>query len=377
MENIAVLFGGRSCEHDISVITAMQAIHALDKAKYSVIPVYIGIDGDFYTGAALLETAFYRKPIYKRLKKAYFCPPSGLLHVGKRRKPLYKIDAAIVAMHGLNGEDGTIASLMELCAIPYTSCGVAAAAVTMDKILMKSAFKGAGLPVLPSVAVSVEEFGIFKKNGIGQAENELGYPMIVKPANLGSSIGIKKCADREALYAALAAAFCFDERAIVERAVDNLTEINCSGLGRGADVAVSECERPVSWNEILTFEDKYLSGGKGGMKDAGRIFPADIPKEQSDAIKEMTEKAFGAFNCKGVIRADFIIDNADGAIYINEINSIPGSLSFYLWEREGLDFTGLLNKLIKLAKFDRQMKDALTYSYSTPVLHAKGGMKSK
>lgn len=372
MQNIIVFFGGKSCEHDISIITGQQIIRNLDKAKYNVIPVYINQKGEFFTSEALKTMSAFPVKIYKKLTRVYFIPPIAGLYC-KKAKLYSGISAAVLAMHGLNGEDGTLQGLLELCNIPYTSCGVGASAVSMDKIAMKIFLSGLNVPIVPYRWLERSEIETEEKidQTLKAIEKKLGLPVIIKPANLGSSIGITVCGDSDSLRTALAVGFSFDNRVLVEKAITDMTEINCACMGDRRSCEASECERPVSWNSFLSFEDKYMRGGKtAGLKNAGRVFPADINTQVSDKIKRTTEKVFRALDCKGVVRADYLIDNESGKIYFNELNSIPGSLAYYLWKDRGINFSALLDRLIDIAVEEKRRKDNLMYAYKSPVLSA-------
>ena len=356
MKKVGVIFGGVTCEHDVSIVTGLQLIENMNKSKYEVIPIYIHSDGEWYTGKELLDITLYKDFDEKKstLKKGIILPNKPKLMIEGAglfgKASFVDLDVVIPAMHGMNGEDGTLQGLLELANIPYTSSGVLGASVGMDKILMKNVFEANGIPVLPYTYFLRGEWEKDKESVLRKIEESLNYPMFVKPSNLGSSIGISKAKDRDGLINAIEVAIRYDERVIVERGVENLTEVNCSALGRADDIKVSVCEQPVNWAEFLTFEDKYLhgekssksenkvpAGTKGGMSSMTRKVPADITEEQTKQIQFYTRYAFKVLNSKGVARIDFIIDNDDGKVYINEINTIPGSFAFYLWSYHTLN----------------------------------------
>ena len=398
MKNIGVIFGGVTCEHEVSIVTGLQLIENMDKTKYKVYPIYIHTDGEWYIGDKLLDPKIYEDfDTYKSgLEKGYI-PPTKQGFVIERKgfllkNDFIKLDVVIPAMHGMNGEDGSLQGLLELANIPYTSSGILGASVGMDKILMKKVFESHIIPVLPYTYFIRDEWEKSKDVIIAQIEAVLKYPMFVKPSNLGSSIGISKATNREKLIEAIDVAVNYDERIIVENGVDNLTEVNCSALGRGDDVKVSVCEQPISWKEFLTFDEKYLNGGKtGGAKNTGaksarlkiggaksnsgmqnmsRKVPADITEEQTKEVKRLTEDVFKALNSKGVVRVDFIIDNDDGKVYVNEINTIPGSFAFYLWEYEGMEYRELIDKIIEYAEAENAEKNKNVYTYSSDIIKA-------
>lgn len=389
MKRVGVIFGGVTCEHEVSIVTGLQLIENMDKSKYEVVPIYIHSDGEWYFGDALKNPNIYDDfdAVKSTLNKGMIVPNKHGLFVpakGFMGKDSYiHLDVVIPAMHGLNGEDGSLQGLLELANIPYTSSGVLGASIGMDKIMMKKVFEANDLPVLPYTYFIRDEWEKEPEKVIVAIEEKLKYPMFVKPANLGSSIGISKAKDRDGLKDAIAIAVHYDERVIVENGVENLTEINCSALGRGDDVSVSVCEQPISWKEFLTFDEKYLRGGKtkgagpakgkDGMASMTRKVPADITDEQTKEVKEYTKSAFKALNSKGVVRIDYIIDNADGKVYLNEINTIPGSFAFYLWEYDGLKYAQLIDKLIEIAEIENAEKNKNTYTFQSDIIHKVSG----
>lgn len=379
-QNIAVFFGGVSCEHDISVITGIQVLNNLN-VNYWVYPIYIHTDGIWYTGEKLKDLSVYAnfKEYEKNLKRVCLLPYSKNLYCCKKNKlfSLCEIDAAVIAMHGLNGEDGSLAGLLQLCGVPQTACSVLGSSLGMDKIAMKIFFEGLNLKVLPYTFIERREYMYESMPTIKKIEDSIGYPLIVKPSMLGSSIGINICNDRDGLIAALEVAMRFDRRILFEKAVKDFTEINCSALKINNVIKTTECEKPVTWQEYLKFEDKYINDSKG-MAGIKRIFPADIEKETSDKIKDVVSKIYHSLNLKGVIRADFIL--AENEVYINEINTVPGSLSFYLWEYENIKFDKLLDILIKEAKDDTRDFNKCTFSFKSCVLEktaSEGKMPQK
>ncbi len=403
---LGVIYGGPSVEHEIAIISAVQAMAAADAEKYQVIPIYISKDGLWYTGEELKDMAAYADlaGLKSRCKRVYMKADRGahmLIAKGKgffAKDEEIALDVMLPVMHGAHGEDGCLQGFLELLNIPYAGPGVLAAAVGMDKIMMKNVLAANGLPVLPGVWFCAEEWYAGQADTLAKAEAELGYPMIVKPANLGSSVGIARAADKNALIAAINEAAGFSGRILLEPCLDDRREINCSVLGYGADTMASVCEEPLTDNAFLTYQDKYLSGGKsakggklgtkvGGSKAGGakagmgsskRQVPADIPTAAAAEIQRLSKRAFTALDGCGVARIDVMIDNRDDKIYINEINTIPGSLSFYLWQADGLDFAALIDKLVEAALKRQRAKDKLTFSYDTNILagFAKGGTKA-
>lgn len=378
--NLAVVFGGKSVEHDVSIITGQQLMDNADPDKYNVIPIYISRAGKWFTGLKLRDAGFMRDfdEKDKSVKQVYISPVADtyeLMEAAGGRfsgpKALYKIDVAILAMHGMHGEDGTLQGLFELANIPYSSPGVLGSAVGMDKIVMKSVFKGCGFPVLDGVHFSRNDWKNDPEQIILAIEEALTYPVFVKPANLGSSIGISKAGDRDALTDAIEVAVMYDRRILVENGVQDIMEINCSCLGFDTDVRASVCEQPVNWEEFLTFEDKYMRdpGGKSaGMKSMDRRIPAPIEDNLRDEIQALAIQVFKALDCKGVVRIDFIVDKAAHKVYVNEINTIPGSFSYYLWEPAGIPFKELVETLDEIACRAHTEKNLNSYAFDSGVL---------
>lgn len=391
---VAVLFGGNSVEHEVSIITGIQAFCALNRDKYEPVPLYIAKDNRLYTGEALgnIET-------YRDMKACLATATQVLLVPSERgvdmvRYPAKKwgnnvvgsFEVALPAVHGTNVEDGTLMGMLEMLRVPYAACDLTSSALGMDKFLMKSVLREAGIPVLDALPFSGKDYALDSAKIIEKIETEIGYPVIVKPVNLGSSVGISKADTRENLIAALDTAFTFASKALVERAVPNLREINCSVLGDADTARPSACEEPVNSDEILSYRDKYLSGGKsgktgsaksGGMSSLKRRCPADIPDELTATVQSLAVRTFQALGCSGVSRIDFLNDTQTGELWVNEINTIPGSLSFYLWEAAGLPFDVLLDEMIALAFKRQREREALTFSYDTNILSAVslGGAK--
>ena len=386
--NVGVIFGGRSVENEISVITAAQTMAAMDSQKYNIVPIYISKEGRWYTGEKLRTTDNYRdmKSLLASVEEVYFRPVFGDNHLYKVRKPLFgsdvatTIDVILPCLHGTSGEDGSFQGLIELTGIPYACPNPLASANGMDKITMKMILRQSGIPVVDYVWFSDKEW-LSEREACVERVEELCYPLIVKPANLGSSVGIKAVHNREELVLAVDDAIKFSKRIIVERLIERLKEINCSVLGDYYDCEASVCEAPVRSGEILSYEDKYLGGGKNkpseGMHSTVREIPANLPTQTTEDIRRMACQTFRVLACDGVSRIDFMIDEATGDVFVNEINTIPGSLSFYLWEATGVKFDELVDRLIAIAfkrKRDSEFK-VTSYSENIFAYQAKHGAK--
>ncbi|MBQ8884609.1 MAG: D-alanine--D-alanine ligase [Oscillospiraceae bacterium] len=377
---LGVFFGGKSVEHEISIISAVQAMYSLDTEKYDIVPVYITKNNEFYTGEMLKDIENY-KNLPALLKE---CQRVLLVNTGKNvellKFPFKKfgnntvnfIDVAFPIVHGTNVEDGSLQGYLKTLNLPYVGCDVLSSAVGMDKYVMKTVLKDNNIPVLDCKCYLAKDFDN-PDAVMNEIEKEIGYPVIVKPVNLGSSIGISKASDREKLYESLSTAFDYASKVLVETCIENLKEINCSVCGDVDEAEASECEEPVNSDEILSFEEKYMGGGakdsgSKGMASTKRLIPANITSEQREEIRRLAVKAFQCLGCNGVSRIDFMIDKDTQKIWLNEINTIPGSLSFYLWEPIGTPYTKLLDKMIELAmKRDRE-EENITYTFDSNVL---------
>ncbi len=379
--SVGVLFGGDSVEHEVSVISANQAMHALDSEKYSVVPIYITKDDRFYTGDALMDIQNYKdidslldkceEVIIKKSREAGKAELFRAVPKHFGQNVLKTLDIFLPVVHGTNVEDGTLQGFLEMMGIPYCGCDVTSSALGMDKYAMKCVLRDAGVNVLDAVCFYGKEYFKNSDNIIHNIEEKIGYPVIVKPVNLGSSVGIKKAKDRDGLIEAIDEAATFAPKILAERAIEKLKEVNCSVLGDYEEAETSVLEEPVNTDEILSYKDKYQGGtkdGAKGMSGSSRKVPADVTKEQEETIKKMCLDTFKALGCSGVARIDVMVDEADGQIYVNEINTIPGSLSFYLWEEAGVSFTELMDKIIYYGEKRRREREKLSFSYDTNLL---------
>ena len=377
---LAVLFGGKSVEHEISIISAVQAMLSLDKEKYDILPVYITKNNEFYTGDALFEISEYKDipSLLSKLQKIIFINDGGKTfattypHKAFKKDTIYDIDIAFPIVHGTNVEDGSLQGYLKTLNLPFVGCDVLSSAVGMDKYVMKTVLKDNGIPVLDCLCFSSNDFDFDCENTLLKIEEKFGYPVIVKPINLGSSVGISKADSREKLEDSLKNAILYAEKVLVEPAIVNLKEINCSVLGDFKEATASECEEPVNSDEILSYEDKYIgnskSSGTKGMASTKRKIPAEISPEAREEIRELAVRAFKVLGCSGVSRIDFMIDMDKGYIYLNEINTIPGSLSFYLWEPLGIKYSTLLDAMIDITLKRKREQDEVTYAFDTNVL---------
>ena len=388
--NIGVFFGAKSTEHEISVISANQAINAIDHGKYDVTPVYISKEGRWYTGEKLLDLKSFRNipAMLKECDEVYMRPVNGDYNLyftepksgglfGKKKDVACKLDVVIPVLHGANGEDGTFQGVLDYIGIPYAGCDTLASANGMDKITMKMILRENGIPVVDYVWFTDRQWFADRDELVKRVEDTLGYPVIVKPANLGSSIGIGCARNREQLLEKVEDASRYASRIIVEHMVEQLQEINCSVLGDCDEYQTSVLEEPIKTTDILSFTDKYLGGTKGtkGMQASAKKIPAELPADMTAEIRRLAGETFRVLSCHGVSRVDVIVDRATSRIYVNEINTIPGSLSFYLWEATGITFPQLMDKLVQLAVKRNTQRDQKTFSFSQNIFAMGGGVK--
>lgn len=381
---VGVIFGGNSVEHEVSIISASQAMAALDPERYTVIPLYLSKTHELYSSPKLSDIAEF-----KNLKKLLEKTPQVMLVKQKHKffvqpvkpglgsKPT-EIDLVIPVVHGTHSEDGTVQGYLETVGIPYAGSDVMAAAIGQDKAFMKMAFEKAGLPIVDWCFVRDDEFRKAPES-VNRKAKDLGYPLVVKPANLGSSVGITLVKDETSLKEALELAFQFDVKAVIERAVTHLRELNCSVFGDQDRFEASVPEEVLKADAILSYKDKYQTKGKSkGMASASRICPARITPELTEKVQALAIESFKALGCAGVARIDFLMDAESLDIYVNEINTIPGSLAFYLWEASGVTFTELMDRLVTQAVNRQRQKEKMIFSYDSNLLatYSDKGLKS-
>jgi len=394
-KRVAVLFGGVSVEHEVSVISGVQAFHAIDRERYEPIAVYLSKEGRWYVGEQLGDVANYRdmEKLLQSLSevmprpvrgdwKLYSVPQSGWF---QKTTPPVEVDVYLPVFHGSYGEDGSVQGLFQIMDVPFTGCDVTGSAVSMDKVVMKEVLKGLGLPVLPACSFTRFELEESPEDVVARIESACSFPCILKPALLGSSIGIEVVREGKELLDAAHRVAMYCPKVLVEVFLPEMYELNCSVLGNESQQRASVIERPLSSGELLSFADKYerSSSGKCGAKSPqsetsmasmDRVIPADIPPDVTQQVQELAIKTFRGLGCAGVSRVDFIADRVTDEIYVNELNAIPGSLAFYLWEESGVSFTQLLTELIELALIRFRERQATVYSYSSNLfaLHGSG-----
>jgi len=382
--NVGIFFGGKSVEHEVSVITAIQAAAALDKNKYEAVPIYITKDNRMFYGQELLEMKNYTdtKALLEKCSQVALINDRGTVRLIPMKQKMFSskatalanIDVALPCVHGTNVEDGTLQGYLAALGLPFAGCDVYSSAVCMNKRTAQAILRAAGLPVLESLSVRFTQFVADSNTIVEQIEGNFTYPVIVKPINLGSSVGISKATDTTSLKTALEYVFQFTDEAMIEHCIQPLREVNCSVLGDHAMAVASVLEEPVGNDAILSYADKYLSGGskessgKAGMASTKRIIPAPIDDGLAQKIKDTAVAAFHALSCSGVVRIDFLLDGENDCFYVNEVNTIPGSLSFYLWEPVGKKYPQLLDELISLALKRKRESEKLNHSFETNIL---------
>lgn len=408
--NIAVVFGGKSTEHEVSVISALQAIENIDQDKYNVIAIYMDKKGDFYFNKdnLLTDSKNYKNinSLLSKCNNVYFVKEKNHTYLREVNAGLFGsklnqiIDVAFPIVHGTNVEDGNLQGYFHTLNLPLVGPDTLSSAVSMDKYVMKEYCKAIGIPVIDALRFDKNDYKEIDKL-IKRVKDGIGFPVIVKPVNLGSSIGIKKATDESGLRDALELAFSFADIILIEKAITNLREINCAVLGDKFDAECSALEEPFGHDEILSFADKYMGGGgakggkvgtksnvvgtkshdvgestadpnklgaKSGMASLSRKVPADLDEATSNEIKSYSKKIFKYIGCSGVARIDFIIDKDTKKVYANEINSIPGSLSFYLFKPLGMEYRELLDKLINIAIENYKNQERLNFSFENNLL---------
>ncbi len=380
---LAVLYGSRSCEHEVSIISAVQLMQNVDREKYDLIPLYISQDGVWYTGEALLKMQTYApfRPFGAGIKRVTLDLTAGsgaLLHYqrsngilgGISEEFVTRIDCVIPVFHGLHGEDGSVQGILEIADLPYTSTGICGSAIGMDKIAMKAFFLGCGFPVLPGFGVTRSEWEDAREDCLRRIEESLGWPVFVKPACLGSSIGVSRADNPEELIAAMDLAVSYDRRVLIEKGLDRPAEVNCSVLGYDRKALPSVLEMPNAGGEaFLGFKEKYLSqGASKGMASLKRIIPAPVSEELKKKIQDLSVRIFRAMDCKGVVRIDYMLDRFSDRFYITEINTIPGSLSFYLWKETGMAYSELIDHMVEAALEAHRDKHRSNYAYTSDIL---------
>lgn len=379
---LGVIYGGETTEHEVSIISAVQAMNALNQDKYDIYPIYMGKDKTWYTGKLLMDIEIYKdmQNLKRYATKINMIRQNGAVYLQKQglfKSNITDLDIVFPIVHGNNAEDGTIQGFLKTLNIPFVGSGVLGSAMGQDKVIIKQVLEAYKLPVAPYVWFYEEDFFENQSEYLKEIK-KLGFPVIVKPATLGSSIGISVAKDEETLEKAINEALRYDVKIVVEKVVENLTEINCSVLGDYVHQETSQLEEVMGIDEFLSYKDKYMGGKKGsskGMAATNRVIPARIEDKVTKEIKELAVTSFKALNLSGVARIDFLYDKKKNKVYVNEPNTIPGSLSFYLWEPAGKKYEELLDDMISLAIKDFKRRNKKIVSFETNILNNFNGLK--
>lgn len=365
MQNVLIFFGGVAPEHDISVITGVLTANALDKGLYKVIPVYIHNDGVMYYSEQLLNLDFYKKTDLSKCCRVTLLSGDNKIYTVKKKRIVILCEAhcAINCLHGNGGEDGTLCGLLKNTGIPLASPDIFASALAIDKHFTKIALKSTGVRYAEYMRIKRDGFFQRRESVCRMIIKKIGLPIIVKPATLGSSIGIKRVDNENELFTALCEALNYDSKAICEKYIENALEINCAAYSVDGKITVSELEKPFSSHDILTFEDKY-GGYKSGT--GNKEFPAVLPEEICNIVKDTVKKVYSEFDFNGIVRFDFLI--AEKTVYLNEINAVPGSLAYYLFCKTVSEFSELLSELIKDAQKRKREEERLIGYFQSDIL---------
>lgn len=383
---IGVIYGGETVEHEVSVISALQAMNNLNEDKYDIVPIYISKDRIWYTGHMLRDIEFYKEfedekkyaikvMLYKKGKTFLLQRTTGLF-----RKDITDLDVILPVVHGNNVEDGSLAGLLDSIGIPYVGSHVLGGALGQDKVVMKQVMESVNLPIVPYTWFYDSEY-LDNKENILKEIKKIGYPVIVKPATLGSSIGIEVAKNEKDIESKIEDAMEYDTKIVVEKVIENLTEVNASVLGNYEYQKVSPLEEVMGEDEILSFADKYLGNAKSkgtaskGMASTSRIVPARISEKLTKEIQDTTKQVFKVLNLSGVCRVDFLIDNKENKFYVNEPNTCPGSLSFYLWKEAGMKYSELLDEMVSIAIKEYKHKNQKTMSFKSSIFDGFNGSK--
>lgn len=390
-QTIGVVFGSRSVEHDVSVVTATQVMKALDPAKYEVIPLYITRDGHWYTGDNLKTLRNFNIDDIANLAGTQECVFSSSTNftgiitppiAGRFSKSTFRqIDVLFPCVHGSHGEDGTLQGLFEMVDIPYVGAGVLTSAIANDKAMTKTVLKASGVRVIDEfVEISRSEWKTKRESLLAKIDKVTGFPAFVKPTTLGSSIGVAYAASQEEAIRHIDIALNMDSRVLVEKSVEgeSIIEVNCAVMGY-ENIVASTLEKPNTSGVFQDFDTKYLKGQKQGlgMKGQDREVPAPISDDLTERIQESAVKAFQAIRGTGTARMDFIVNADSGLFWLNEINTMPGSLAFYLWEPQGMAASAVCDELIRIAKDVHAQKQATTYNYKTQLISLAASRGSK
>ena len=382
--NIGVLFGGNSVEHEVSVISASQAIAAIDKERYHVIPLYLTKDHRLFSGDVLFDVKNFKninsllgkckQVSIVKIQQKFFIQAIKMNFMTKAQE----VDIILPVVHGTHCEDGSIQGYLETIGIPYSGSDVISAGLGQDKAYMKMVFEHHNIPMVPWMYFNSNDYHSNKDKIMTTIQDKVGLPCVVKPARLGSSVGITLVKTLESLEEAILDAMNYDTKIVIEKAVMDLREVNCSVLGDEVKVEASVLEEVMKYDAILSYKDKYQSNSKSkGMASTSCICPAQLDDDYTRKVQELAKEVFTVLGCSGVTRIDFLIDSKTMELYVNEINTIPGSLSFYLWDKSGYNFTDLMDVLINQSIERQRRREKMVFSFETNLLDQYSSNGSK
>jgi len=373
-KNIAVIFGGQSAEHDVSIITAHIPIiqSLLASGQFEVWPIYVSQDGSWYSDQTMNELAYFKRDdlashLAKQKKvRLLFDKGFHIIWPGLRTKTI-KIDMVFPAMHGTFGEDGSLMGLLRMANVPFVGCDLAASAVAMDKALTKQILASENIPIVPYVWFTKNDWNK-NKDSWKEKIAKLHWPVFVKPVHLGSSIAITKVKQESELENAIEVALHYDDKILVEESVEDLIEVTLPIMGNN-ELRLAAIERPLNKTEFFDFNDKYLKAGKKtGGTNTNKEIPAKIDDDLAEQVKSLGEKTYQALNCSGIARVDFLIDETSKQVYVNEVNTLPGSLYHHNWKKVGVSDVELVTKLISLAEERFAEQKNITYTFNSDIL---------
>ncbi len=383
-KNIAVIFGGRSAEHDVSIITAHTPIinSLLSSGKYNVWPIYIAKNGSWHVDQVMNDIEYFKcedfEILLKKQKKPHILIDNGMKIVwpGLRKKTV-SLDVAFPAMHGTFGEDGSLMGFLRMANIPFVGCDLFSSALAMDKVLTKKIIATEDIPVVPYIWFAKKEW-YEKKEKLKESAFSLNWPVFVKPAHLGSSIAITKVKERKELENAIEIALHYDDKVLVEESIENLIEVTLPIMGN-EELQLAEIERPLNKTDFFDFKDKYLSNEKGtsGVNNQRSELPAKIDEDLANKVRDLGRKTYTALECSGIARVDFLIESKKKVVYVNEVNTLPGSLYHHNWKKIGISNIDLVENLIKLGEERFLLKENITYSFKSDILKNASGQKLK
>lgn len=381
-QKIAVIFGGQSAEHDVSIITAhipiMQALQASN--QFEIYPIYIAKDGSWYSTKEMIDLNYFKQKnlaeVISKEKKLQLKFDNGL-HIiwpGLRLKSI-KIDLVFPALHGTNGEDGSLMGLLRMANVPFVGCDLFASALAMDKVLTKQVISTQNIPVVPYTWFTNADW-FENKSAVLKEIEDLSWPVFVKPVHLGSSIAISKVTRIEDLENAIEVALHYDDKVLVEESVENLIEVTLPIMGND-HLQTALVEKALNKNEFFDFGEKYLSGGKktGGVNSQYSELPAKIDELLLEKVIDYGKRSYKVLGCTGIARIDFLINEKDKMVFVNEVNTMPGSLYHHNWKQAGISGVELVTKLITLAQERHALRNKITYTFNSDILNHTGGRK--